>query len=110
MVSQNTASHLPLGRMGRGQEAAPALGEVGAGERGGAFGAAFLWGLAVGYLPRYSPHLNPVETVWRRVKGFLMPRRRYGSVEELRRAVAVAMERLREEMGQEVLQSLWVNT
>jgi RES domain-containing protein len=45
-----------------------------------------------------------------RVKGFLMPRRHYGSVEELRRAVAVAMERLREEMGQEVLQSLCVGT
>jgi hypothetical protein len=33
---------------------------------------------------RYSLHLNPVESVWRRVKGSLMPRRRYGSVEELR--------------------------
>ena len=62
------------------------------------------------YLPRYSPHLNPVETVWRRVKGFLMPRRHYGSVGELRRAVAVAMERLREGMGQRVLQSLCVGT
>jgi len=39
-----------------------------------------------------------------------MPRRRYGSVEELRRAVAVAMERLREQMGQAVLQSLCVGT
>jgi hypothetical protein len=39
-----------------------------------------------------------------------MPRRRYGSVEELRRAVAEAMERLREEMGQRVLQSLCVDT
>ncbi len=27
-------------------------------------------GLEVAYLPRYSPHLNPVEGVWRRVKGF----------------------------------------
>jgi putative transposase len=35
-------------------------------------------GLEVAYLPRYSPHLNPVETIWRRVKGFLMPRRHYG--------------------------------
>jgi putative transposase len=41
-------------------------------------------GLEVAYLPRYSPHLNPVETIWRRVKGFLMPRRHYRSVEELR--------------------------
>ena len=67
-------------------------------------------GLEVAYLPPYSPHLNPVETIWRRVKGFLMPRRHYGSVEELRRAVAVAMERLREQMGQVVLQSLCVGT
>ncbi len=34
-------------------------------------------GLTVGYLPRYSPHLNPMEGVWRQVKGFLMPRRHY---------------------------------
>jgi putative transposase len=54
--------------------------------------------------------LNPVETIWRRVKGFLMPRRHYGSVEELRGAVAVAMERLREQLGQGVLQSLCIGT
>ena len=54
--------------------------------------------------------MNPVETVWRRVKGFLMPRRRYGSVEELRKAVAMAMERLRAQMGQGVSQSLCVGT
>jgi putative transposase len=67
-------------------------------------------GLEVAYLPRYSPHLNPVETIWRRVKGFLMPRRHYRSVEELRGAVAVAMERLREQLGQGVLQSLCIGT
>jgi putative transposase len=67
-------------------------------------------GLEVAYLPRYSPHLNPVESVWRRVKGFLMPRRHYGSVEELRGAVAVAMERLREGLGQGVLQGLCIGT
>ena len=39
-----------------------------------------------------------------------MPRRRYGSVEKLRRAVAVAMERLRVQMRREVLQSLCVGT
>jgi transposase len=60
-------------------------------------------GLEVAYLPRYSPHLNPVETIWRRVKGFLMPRRHYRSVEELREAVVAAMERLREGLGQGVL-------
>jgi hypothetical protein len=39
-----------------------------------------------------------------------MPRRHYRSVEELRGAVAVAMERLREQMGQGVLQSLCIGT
>ncbi len=42
-------------------------------------------GLTVGYLPRYSPHLNPMEGVWRRVKGFLMPRRHYGGLRSLGR-------------------------
>ncbi len=51
-------------------------------------------GLAVGYLPRYSPHLNPMESVWRRVKGFLMPRRHYGSLEELKDAVVQALKAL----------------
>jgi putative transposase len=67
-------------------------------------------GLEVAYLPRYSPHLNPVETIWRRVKGFLMPRRHYRSVEELRGAVVAAMERLREQLGHGVLQSLCIGT
>jgi putative transposase len=35
------------------------------------------------YLPAYWPHLNPVEGVWRRLKGFLMPRRFYDSVPSL---------------------------
>jgi hypothetical protein len=39
-----------------------------------------------------------------------MPRRHYRSVEELRGAVAVAMERLREQLGQGVLQSLCIGT
>ncbi len=48
-------------------------------------------GLAVGHLPRYSPIWNPMESVWRRVKGFLMPRRHYGSLEELKDAVVQAL-------------------
>ena len=62
------------------------------------------------YPLRYSPHFNPVESVWRRVKGSSMPRRHHGSVEELRGEVAVAMERLREGLGQGVLQSLCIGT
>ncbi len=68
----------------------PSTGPGGGGEEGA-------WrerGLAVGYLPRYSPHLNPMESVWRRVKGFLMPRRHYGSLEELKDAVVQALKAL----------------
>ena len=56
-----------------------------------------------------QPPFEPC-TIWRRVKGFLMPRRRYGSVEELRKVVTMAMERLREQMGQVVLQRLCAGT
>lgn len=37
-------------------------------------------GLKLCYLPAYCPHLNPIEGVWRRLKGFLMPRRFYNSL------------------------------
>ncbi len=51
-------------------------------------------GLEIGYLPRYSPHLNPMETIWRRVKGFLLPRRYYRNLEELEHAVRLALKAL----------------
>ncbi len=44
-------------------------------------------GLRLYRLPSYCPHLNPIEGVWRRLKGFLMPRRFYYSLAELKRAV-----------------------
>ncbi len=155
------ASHLCLGEEGGGGAGAAVLGEVGAGERGGAPGeaspggwvlgyrllegrcgtgevVASLWrgwsrevaregvrgvvfldnapfhrsrafreaagrwrerGLEVAYLPPVQPAPEPGGGVWRRVKGLLMPRRHYGSVEELRGAVAEALERLRERIG-----------
>jgi putative transposase len=43
------------------------------------------------YLPTYCPELNPIEGVWRVVKGFLMPRRCYNSLDELREALLVAL-------------------
>ena len=49
-----------------------------------------------GYLPRYSPHLNPMEGVWRRIKGFLMPKRFYPTVVELRAAVTQVLRLLEE--------------
>jgi putative transposase len=53
-------------------------------------------GLVLRYLPRYSPHLNPMEGVWRRIKGFLMPRRFYPTVVELRAAVTQVLRLLEE--------------
>ena len=44
-------------------------------------------GLRLYRLPAYCPHLNLIEGVWRRLKGFLMPRRYYDSVAELKEAV-----------------------
>jgi putative transposase len=46
------------------------------------------------YLPPYSPQLNPIENVWRRVKGFLMPRRSYASKEDLMLAVLASLKAL----------------
>jgi len=51
-------------------------------------------GLLLRYLPAYCPCLNLIEGVWRRVKGFLMPRRCYDSVVELRAALLVALKAL----------------
>ena len=48
-------------------------------------------GLKLYYLPAYCPHLNLIEGVWRRLKGFLMPRRFYDSLAELREAVVSAL-------------------
>uniref|UniRef100_UPI001ABF4FCF transposase n=1 Tax=Thermus tenuipuniceus TaxID=2078690 RepID=UPI001ABF4FCF len=67
-------------------------------------------GMEVVYLPRYSPQYNPVERVWRRVKGWLLPRRYYGRVEELRRAVEGALRELQERLERGVGQSLCVAT
>ena len=48
-------------------------------------------GLRLYRLPAYCPHLNPIEGVWRRLKGFLMPRRFYDSLAQLKQAVVHAL-------------------
>ncbi|TFU26498.1 helix-turn-helix domain-containing protein [Thermus tengchongensis] len=48
----------------------------------------------------------PVETVWRRVKGWLLPRRYYGSVGEVRRGVEEALRKQQERLEREGGQSL----
>ena len=55
-------------------------------------------GLRLYRLPAYCPHLNLIEGVWRRLEGFLMPRRFYDSIAELRQAVLSAL-RLLEAVG-----------
>ena len=48
-------------------------------------------GLSLYRLPAYCPHLNLIEGVWRRVKSFLMPRRFYDSLGELKETVLDAL-------------------
>lgn len=48
-------------------------------------------GLYLRYLPSYCPQLNLIEGVWRRLKGFLMPRRYYNSLADLREALLAAL-------------------
>lgn len=49
-------------------------------------------GLFLRFLPPYCPHLNLIEVLWRRVKSFLLPRRCYDSVAQLRTAVVEALD------------------
>lgn len=51
-------------------------------------------GLQLYYLPPYCPHLNLVESWWRKLKGFLLPRRYYNSLAELKEALMVALNAL----------------
>ncbi|CAA9574401.1 MAG: Mobile element protein [uncultured Truepera sp.] len=51
-------------------------------------------GLFLRYLPVYSPQLNLIESVWRKLKGFLMPRRCYDNVNQLREAVSAGLQAL----------------
>ncbi len=48
-------------------------------------------GLYLRYLPAYCPQLNLIEGLWRRLKGFLMPRRYYNSLADLRQALLAAL-------------------
>ncbi|AFZ67207.1 transposase [Deinococcus peraridilitoris] len=48
-------------------------------------------GLYLRYLPAYCPFLNLIEGTWRKLKGFLMPRRCYNSLDELKEALLAAL-------------------
>lgn len=51
-------------------------------------------GLYLRYLPPYCPQLNPIEGVWRKLKGFLMPRRCYNSLDQLQAALKLGLKAL----------------
>ena len=48
-------------------------------------------GLTLWFQPPYSPHFNRIETVWKRLKGFLLPRRCYHSRPQLLDALTAAL-------------------
>lgn len=48
-------------------------------------------GMFLRYLPPYAPHLNPIEALWKRLKCFLLPRRCYDSVAQLKQALLEAL-------------------
>ncbi|MDX2008527.1 MAG: IS630 family transposase [Meiothermus sp.] len=48
-------------------------------------------GLTLWFQPPYSPHFNRIETVWKRLKGFLLPRRYYNSRLQLLNALNDAL-------------------
>lgn len=51
-------------------------------------------GLYLCYLPAYCPQLNLIEGVWRKLKGFLMPRRCYDNLAPLHEALKIALKAL----------------
>lgn len=51
-------------------------------------------GLYLRYLPTYCPQLNLIEGVWRKLKGFLMLRRCYDNLDQLREAVRIGLDAL----------------
>lgn len=51
-------------------------------------------GLTLWFQPPYSPQFNLIETVWKKLKGFLLPRRCYDSKAQLLDAVLAALELL----------------
>ncbi len=51
-------------------------------------------GLYLRYLPAYCPQLNLIEGVWRKLKGFLMPRRCYDTLRQLRAALKLGLKAL----------------
>jgi putative transposase len=52
-------------------------------------------GLTLWFQPPYSPQFNLIETVWKKLKGFLLPRRYYQNRDDLKQGLLAAFELLR---------------
>lgn len=59
-------------------------------------------GLTLSFQPPYSPQFNLIEAVWRKLKGFLLPRRCYNNRDDLKAALVAALKLL---SAVEILQS-----
>lgn len=51
-------------------------------------------GLSLWFQPPYAPQCNLIETVWKKLKGFLLPRRCYDNREQLLDAVLAVLDLL----------------
>jgi putative transposase len=52
-------------------------------------------GLTLWFQPPYSPQFNLIETVWKKLKSFLLPRRCYNNRDDLKQALLAALTLLR---------------
>jgi putative transposase len=51
-------------------------------------------GLTLWFQPPYSPQFNLIETVWKKLKGFLLPRRCYKNRDDLKVSLLDALDLL----------------
>lgn len=51
-------------------------------------------GLTLWFQPPYSPQFNLIETVWKRLKSFLLPRRCYNNRDDLKQGLLAALDLL----------------
>jgi putative transposase len=52
-------------------------------------------GLTLWFQPPYSPQFNLIETVWKKLKSFLLPRRCYQNRDDLKQALLAALALMR---------------
>ena len=50
-----------------------------------------MMGLTLWFQPPYSPQFNLIETIWKKLKSFLLPRRCYNNCDDLKQALLAAL-------------------